>query len=188
MAVVIEALREEHCNIARLLRALEYQIEIFAQDGAPDYDVIVGVADYFLAYPDRCHHPKENAVFARLKELRPDELADIGDLPAEHRALHERAARFCETVRLLLNDTDIAREVIVVAAREFIAAERRHMRGEEERFLPLADQLLTPSDWLAIESALTGGSDPLFGGKVEAAFRQLSDRLLAWEAEDERTS
>jgi hemerythrin-like domain-containing protein len=188
MAAVIEALRYEHRHIARLLRALDYQIEIFAQAGAPDYDVIVGVADYFLDYPDRCHHPKEDAVFARLKALHPEELADIGDLPAEHRALRERVGRFRETVRMLLNDTDIAREVIVVAAREFIAAEQRHMRGEEERFLPLADRLLTPADWSAIESELTGGSDPLFGGKVEAAFRQLSDRLLAWEAEDEQAS
>jgi hemerythrin-like domain-containing protein len=183
MTSVIEALHKEHFDIARLLLALEHQIEIFAQAGSPDYDVIVGVADYFLDYPDRCHHPKEDAIFARLRQSHPDRAASIGDLAGEHRALHERAKQFRETIRLL-NETDIPREVVVAAGREFIAAERRHMRGEEADFLPLADLLLTPSDWLEIEGELTAGSDPLFGGRVEATFRKLSDRLLGWEAEN----
>ena len=59
--MVVDTLREEHRNIARLLRALEHQVAIFSNADAPDYDVIVGVADYFLDYPDRCHHPKEDA-------------------------------------------------------------------------------------------------------------------------------
>jgi hemerythrin-like domain-containing protein len=179
----IEVLRAEHRNIIQLLQALEHQIDVFAQDGAPDYDVIDGVADYFLDYPDRCHHPKEDLVFARLHESHPEHAATIGDLAREHRDIHECAQRFRHTVSLLLNETDIARSAVVDAARVFIEAERRHVRMEEERFFPLAERLLTPETWLKIEGELTKRSDPLFGGKVEEGFRKLSQQLLAWERE-----
>ena len=184
MTAVLEVLLEEHQTILRLLRALEHQIAVFAHEGAPDYDVVVGAAEYFLDFPDRCHHPKEDAVFGRLRDLHPAEAAAAGDLIVEHEALHERAQRFRETVRRLLNDTDIARDVIVAAAQDFIMAKRRHLSLEERRFLPLAEALLTPEDWTAIEGELTRRPDPLFR-ETEATFRSLSDRLLAWEAEDE---
>src|SRR5271157_2236694 len=141
MAAVIEVLREEHRNIGRLLRALDHQIEIFAKSEAPDYYVIVGVADYFLDYPDRCHHPKEDLIASKLREADPAAAATVGDLSGEHRALHRRARRFRETVSALLNDTDIPRLLIVDAARDFIDAQHLHLRKEEESFFPLADRL-----------------------------------------------
>ena len=80
MVTVIYTLREEHRNIARLLNALEHQIEIFARAGAPDYDVIRGIAEYFLDYPDRCHHPKEDVVFDRLCARFPRDAGVVGFL------------------------------------------------------------------------------------------------------------
>jgi len=183
MASVIEVLREEHRNITRLLQALEYQIDVFAEAGAPDYDVVGGVADYFLDYPDRCHHPKEDVVFAQLRQAHPKETAAIGDLAKEHRAIHEQAQQFRDTVNVLLNETDIARSAVVDAAHVFIEAERRHMRMEEERFFPLAERLLTRDSWQKVDAELIKRSDPLFGARVEEGFRKLSERLLAWEEE-----
>ena len=183
MAVVIETLREEHRNITRLLGALERQVDVFAQAGAADYEVISGIADYFLEYPDRCHHPKEDVVFSQLQAAHPEAASAIGDLLREHREVHERADRFRLTVTALLADTDIARDVIVDAALRFIETERRHMQREEAQFFPLAEKVLTPVDWARIEGALATGPDPLSGGKAEARFRKFSDQLLAWELE-----
>jgi hemerythrin-like domain-containing protein len=184
MAAVIGVLREEHRSIARLLDALEHQIDVFGRAGMPDYDVICGISAYFLEYPDRCHHPKEDVVFRRLAAEHPAEASGLRDLLQEHAAVHDRAAAFADTVRELLNDTDIPRAAVVEAARGFIDTQRRHLRAEEEIFFPLAERVLTAADWAQVERDLTGGPDPLFGGRVEARFRTLSDRLLAWEAED----
>jgi hemerythrin-like domain-containing protein len=183
VVTVIYILREEHRNIARLLNALEHQIEIFARAGAPDYDVIRGIAEYFLDYPDRCHHPKEDVVFDRLCARFPRDAAEVGDLATEHRKTAESARRFRDTVYALLDNAEIARETVVNAARGFIEGERRHMAMEEERFFPLAEARLTPEDWLRIESDLVTGRDPLFGDRVEAEFEGLRKRLLAWEEE-----
>src|SRR5208283_3252798 len=131
------------------------------------YDVIGGVSAYFLEYPDLCHHPKEDVVFSRLAAAHPRETADLRDLLQDHVAVHDRAVRFGDTIRELLNDTDIARSTVVEAARAFIETERRHMEREEQRFFPLAERLLTPVDWAHIEGDLASGRDPLFGERVE---------------------
>jgi hemerythrin-like domain-containing protein len=185
MSAVLETLRAEHRNIARLLDALERQIGLFAEDGEADYDVIRGVADYFLEFPDRCHHPKEDAVFARLKEAHPEVVVGLIDLPDDHRAVHERALRFRQGVEALFGVADVSRAAVVAAVREFIAAERRHMRMEESRFFPLAERILTPDDWAGIEASLTQRRDPLFGGAIEARFQRLAETLLGWERESE---
>lgn len=183
MAAIIQALKEEHRNIARLLDALSHQIEVFAEAGDPDYDIVLGVADYFIDYPDQCHHPKENLVYARLRHAHPQEAEGLFDLVAEHRQVHERVVRFHETIDLLLGQSDIARASIVAAARDFIALEREHMQKEEAQVLPLAERVLTAEDWAQIEAALAERRDPLFGDRAEQNFAALRERLLAWEAE-----
>ena len=183
MAAVIEVLREEHRNIARLHEALEHQITIFQQADTPDYDVIRGIADYFVDYPDVCHLPKEDVIFQHLREKFPREASTIGDLRDEHRKVHERARQFRATVSALLNESDIARTDIVDTARAFIDKEREHMQLEEESFFPMVEQWPEPLDWLNIESALAERQDPLLGVQTEELFRNLRERLLAWEQE-----
>ena len=87
-SAVIKTLREEHANIARLLSALEHQMLVFAGGDRPDYDVVQGVADYFFDYPDRCHHPKEDAVLAQMLRAHAAEASTIAALPAVLRAPH----------------------------------------------------------------------------------------------------
>lgn len=181
MAAIIEALREEHRNIARLLGALEHQINVFARAGAPDYEVIRGIAEYFLDYPDQCHHPKEDAVFERWRDKFPSAAAAVGDLAREHRDTRERARRFRDAVCALLDDRDVARDAIVRVARDFIEAERRHMRREEEDFFPAVEKSLQSEDWSRIDDALAHRGDPLFGSLVEEKFKDLRERLLVWE-------
>src|ERR1022692_3828142 len=138
-AFVIEALLREHRDLELLLAALGRQIHIFE---SPDYDVVLGVADYLLEFPDRSHHPKENIVFARLLEAHPHRALAISGLRRDHRALRRGAAGFAETTNAMLNGSDIPRAAIVAAARSYVTAQRRHMREEEQRYFPLADRLL----------------------------------------------
>jgi hemerythrin-like domain-containing protein len=183
---VIETLREEHRNISRMLDALEHQIEVLAQVGTPDYEIIRGIADYFCDYPDRCHHPKENAVFERLRVRFPEDTVAVGDLESEHRDTGARARRFREFIYAIDREAVMSRDAVVDAGRSFVEAERRHMRMEEEQFFRLAEEKLAPEDWLRIDDVLTKGRDPIFGDGVEGKFRDLRERLLAWEEEYKR--
>lgn len=184
MAGVIETLRREHRNSARLLDALEHQTDIVEIAAAPDYELLRGIADYFCDYPDRCHHPKENVIFAQLRANHPEQAATVGDLAKEHLEARARAQRIRDNINALFRDAILPRDTFVSAARNFIEAERQHMRMEEEHFFPLSEKILTPGDWKSIEARLQNEHDPLFGGRVEGEFKVLRDRLLAWESAD----
>ena len=51
MTYVVEVLRQEHRNIERLLRVLEQELRVFDRGNRPDYEVVLGVIDYFKDYP-----------------------------------------------------------------------------------------------------------------------------------------
>jgi hemerythrin-like domain-containing protein len=185
-AVVIEALLREHRDLELVLAAFGRQIKTFADGGTPDYDIVRGVADFLLEFPDRSHHPKEDIVFTRLLEAHPHRALEISALRRDHRALGRRAAWFADTVNALLNDSDIPRATIVAAAQSYIEAQRRHMREEEDRYFPLADRLLSASDWLAIDAELARRLDLAQVSYAERQVSRLRDQLLGWVQESKR--
>lgn len=186
MAHLIDALREDHKNIARLLDAFESEIEMLAAATAPDYEIICGIANYFCDYPDRCHHPKENAVFDRLRAKYPGIVAVTGDLRKDHLDVAARARRFRDNVQALFSDGVMLRDSVAGSARSFIEAERQHMKMEEEHFFPAAEQALAGEDWQTIEDHLQSERDPLFAESVEERFKVLRERILTWERENRR--
>lgn len=183
MAVLINSLREEHRNIAKLLDILEREIERAAMAGDPDWNVLHGIVSYFCDYPDRCHHPKEDAIFSRLQARNPDSASAIGDLHGEHQAVRLRAQRFRDHIQSIFLEDVLPRERLVGSARAFIDAERRHMMKEEEMFFPLAEKLLSEEDWQAIESQLGSELDPLLRASVEQEYQAVRDALYARELE-----
>ena len=84
MAAILRALRQEHANLAQLLELIDRQL-----DGreAPDLDLLRGILDYFLTYPDQYHHPKEDLIYRALCRRDPALAPAIGDLEAEHEEL-----------------------------------------------------------------------------------------------------
>ncbi len=63
MVAVLRVLRQEHADLARLLDMVEAQL---GGDGAPDFELLTGILDYFLTYPDQYHHPKEDLIYRTL--------------------------------------------------------------------------------------------------------------------------
>ena len=185
MTQMIEILREEHRNIEKLLLVLEQELTIFDRRERPDYEVMRAVIDYFQDYPDRCHHPKEDLIFARLQARDPDGAANIGDLEAEHRKGAQRLWRLAHTVESILTDHDLLRETFDKVVHDFIDSERQHIDMEEHLFFPAALKTLRPEDWTAIEARLNDQDDPLFSLQTEAKFNALRQRILQWEQENE---
>ena len=109
MSNTINSLRDDHRNIAKLLNALEHEIELVAAAADPDWDVLSGTANYFCDYADRYHHPKEDAVYRQLATRFPDKAASIGDVMAEHRAVHTRVRQFRDNVQSMFLDAIMPR-------------------------------------------------------------------------------
>ena len=185
MAEVIRRLREEHRNITRLLDVLEHELGTFDATKQPDYDVLVSIANYFTGFPDRCHHPKEDLIFQRLREIDPAAAASIGNLESEHEKIATLALHFREAVHNVLREAEIPRSAFDAVVRHFIRDQRDHLQMEEERFFPLALTALTAEDWAEIDEKVSSEDDPLFSKEAAQEFELLRKNIMRWEGEDE---
>lgn len=183
MPEIVSALRREHANIVTLIRTLEWHVNEFEQAGAPDYDIIEGVIDYFLGYPDLYHHPKENLIYAKLLERDPEAAAKVGDLQAEHEQLAARTREFAAGVRAVLDDAQVPRDSFRRWARNFIDFQLEHLEMEERNFFPAAQKALTEEDWAELDARMVAEEDPLFGEHVGGQFESLRETVLRWQRE-----
>ena len=186
--MIIDRLRREHHNVERLLAVLERELRVFDHAGHTDYEVLRAIIGYFALYPEVYHHPQEDLVFAKLKIRDPAAAAKVGDLAREHRNGAERLQRAAQAVAGVLADSEVLRENVDKALRDFIEHQRRHMMMEDRDFFPAALKALEPQDWTEIASTLTSHNDPLFSDEAEQTFDTLRARIvqLAKEAEIDR--
>lgn len=180
MTDVLDAIHEEHANMAKMLDALERQLAVFDAGETPDYDIIQGVVEYCTGYPELYHHPKEDLVFERLKTADPKAAAEVGDLPGEHGELTALTRRLQEAVAAVLSDLEVPRGRFDETLREFLDTYRRHMEMEERSFLPAARRALGAADLAAIQDRLDHPEDPLFGAPGEKRFANLRQDILNW--------
>lgn len=179
----VEGLRREHRNIESLLHVLEQELAVFDRGDQPDYEVIRGVIDYFKAYPDLYHHPREELVFEKLKLRDPAAVAKIGDLEDAHREGTRRLRRVAEAVEAILQDQELLRQSVDDLIRDFAGHQREHIAMEERLFFPAALNALQSADWADLARQAAGRDDPF--GQLDFAekFNLLRRNILAMEAE-----
>ena len=181
MTKLIEILREDHRNIETLLLVLERELNIFDRAEQPHYEVAQAIIDYFRDYPDRCHHPKEDAVFAKLMTRDPAATASVGDLEAEHLKGAKRLRLVARAVESVLSEQEVLRQTVDDIVRDFIEKERRHMEMEERVLFPAAAEALRPEDWAEIDTRLR--NDLSLDGANQEQFDALRRRILQWQQE-----
>ncbi len=171
MSQVMEQLRTDHLNMARLISVLDLEMRTLEGAGAPDFELMLDILDYALNYPELCHHPQEDLVYRRLMERDPVSSEVVEDLLEEHEKLTAITKEFAELLRGITLDGEVPREKLGALGREYVAVHRRHIEREEITVFPLAEKALREEDWVEIDAAISG-DDPLFGPEV-------ADRYLA---------
>ena len=183
MTEAIRVLTAEHADMIKLIGALEHQLAIFADGGSPDYDVIEGVIDYCLDYPDQCHHPKEDIVYTLLTTRNPEAARAVGDLEQQHVKLAAQTQELDDAIRSVRANDEIPRDRLMDLARKFIESYRSHMEMEQSIFFPAALSSFTDEDWSHVDAHIAKQDDPLFGTPVAERFAALRDAILRWERE-----
>lgn len=174
----MEILRQEHANMTLLLDLMERQVDAVRQEAAADFALLGAILDYFLTYPDLVHHPKEDVVFYRLREIDPAAAAKAEALLSGHEALGLLARRVARSmVDHILQDTAETRLWLGSLGQDFVDINRRHMAEEEQHFFPLALDTLSEADWAAVDRKFGEAGDPLFGDMVETRFQLLRQLL-----------
>lgn len=182
MTGLLDALHEDHVNMMRLLEVFERQLTIFERADVPDYDVIGGVIEYCLAYPDLYHHPKEDLLIAELSARNSSSLVVVREIQEEHVELRELTRRLAAAIRHIRLGAELPRETFGALGREFLHLYRWHIEREERILFTVASDLLTPADWAILDRRITTPADPVFGQKPDRQFEALRNSIVVWDA------
>ena len=180
MNTAIRIIYDEHRSISAVLSGLKALAQM-ARDSAvrPDFTVFRAMVYYIDAFPERMHHPKEDAhLFARLRLRDPEARELIDALQTEH--IHgARMVRDLEQALLAYEQTwPAGGERFAAVVESYAQFHWNHMRREENDLMPLAKKALTGEDWAAIEAAFAGNDDPIADLR-EKDFTKLYQRIVA---------
>ncbi|MDR2188616.1 MAG: universal stress protein [Azonexus sp.] len=177
----IAIIQDEHRSLAAVVRGLQHLMDE-AEDGKTPLDTALlrAIVRYIDAFPERVHHPKEEAyLFARLKARTSAFDEALNTLRAEHaesgpqvRALAAAVERYGEAA----NTETLA--AVAAAARVFAEALWAHMNLEENVILPAAREHLRQEDWAVIHAAFAENGDPRFDADLDEGFRNLYSRIM----------
>jgi hemerythrin-like domain-containing protein len=180
-AEALAAWHQEHVHFARLLDLLEKEVAAFHADEHPNYQLMVDILDYLRYYPDRFHHPREDAAFALLVARDPELELPIARRLQEHRVIAAAGEALLAHLQAVIEEAVVARSALEAAAATYLVYYRHHLAAEEREVIPRAVRLLGPSDWAAVAAAVPAGADPLFGADSAERYRELR-RQIALES------
>jgi hemerythrin-like domain-containing protein len=168
MSKALDIIRNEHRSIAVVLENLR---RLARAGNVPKVNAAVfgAMVNYLEHFANLVHHPKEDEyLFAPLLRRSDQAEALIAGLEREHaegdRALHGLKASYAR----LEAAGDAGLPAFARSVEDFARAYYEHMRKEEEQLFPLAEKLLTPEDWSALDRAFEENRDPIATGELKA--------------------
>jgi len=173
-------LGDEHRSLAAVLHGLEFLVrQARESDTPPPFPLLYAMVHYIKAFPQKLHHPKEEAWLFNKLRARTSELDDVLD---ELERQHEEGDRAADEL-----ERSIARyeagpraglPAFAVAVERFATTQLAHMRLETRLVLPAARRYLTEEDWTEIGRAFAANGDPRFSIDNDEEFRALFARIL----------
>jgi hemerythrin-like domain-containing protein len=161
----ISLIKAEHRSLAAVIDAMG-QVVRRAEDRAldPDFRLLHAMLYYIREFPERRHHPSEDAsLFALLMQRSSDADEIIRDLEAEHDA----GETMVNMLTVALSTWEAGRPdgaaIFSGVLKRFSEFYWRHMDKEENQLLPIAEQRLTEQDWSAVRDRFSAHGDPLAG-------------------------
>lgn len=173
-------LHDEHRSFAAIVHGLKYLLRETREKGSPpDFKLLWAMIYYIDAFPEKLHHPKEDAyLFARLRLRTHEADAVLDDLARQH----AEGARQVRELEHALGYYEAGKpdgfEVFAAAVEKFAEETWQHINVEEKQVIPLAKQYLTPEDWVEIAQAFGENGDPRFTAERDHEFRSLFSKIV----------
>jgi hemerythrin-like domain-containing protein len=173
-------IEQEHRSLAAVLHALLYSVrEIRYLHSEPDFVLLTAMLDYVDSFLERLHHPKEDLyLFERLRVRCPGAIPLLDRLRAEHVSGTARLQELRDALDSYRLDVGSGFVRFGRLAADYAAFHWSHMSAEENELLPLAAHHLTAGDWIIINEAFAGNSDPLFGPLRTQEFQLLFKSIV----------
>ena len=161
MADPLQAWHADHAYFRRLLALLHSQVELFHRAERPNYELMLEIVGFLREYGDACHHPREDAAFARLAARHPELDLPLARLRQEHRVIARAGERLEQLLNEALDGVLVARAEVEVAAATYLVYYGNHIAREDETVVGEAARSLTRDDWEAVRTAVAAPADSL---------------------------
>jgi hemerythrin-like domain-containing protein len=179
MPKVLDIIRDEHRSIYAVLDGLCYLARYnLTARLTIDPRVFRAMLNYLETYAERLHHPKEEYLFAAMRQFGTQAETVIAPLARDH-AGGERALRDLDHCLARCEAAGETRfTAFANATEDFVRNYLQHMKKEEDEVFPLALKLLTPADWAVIDTAYAADRDPYVAAQEKRDLKEILDRIV----------
>jgi nucleotide-binding universal stress UspA family protein/hemerythrin-like domain-containing protein len=171
---------DEHRSLAAVVHGLQFVAREARENSTPpSFPLLNAMMYYIKAFPEKLHHPKEDAyLFRKLRERTHE----FDETLAELERQHVEGGRIVDELERAIAgyeaDPASGFAAFAAAVERFATSQIAHMRLETKVILPAARQHLTAEDWAEIGRAFADNGDPRFSIDNDEEFRQLFARIL----------
>ena len=174
---MISKLLTEHDHIRKTLNLLEIQFLDLCRGRIPNYSIMLSIVVYIQEYPERAHHPLEDAVFSILIDRGAVQAQLARKMIKEHTKLEIITRKLRESLELqksgeVSDEEELKKQLII-----FLSRQRRHLYAEETSLYPLIQTTVTKRDWDTIKSIVPSMDDPIFGARTRNDYERLSREI-----------
>jgi hemerythrin-like domain-containing protein len=176
----LRIIREEHAALAAMLRSITLLLAQHRRQGTPpDFGALRAMLFYVDEFPEKRHHRKESELLFPKLRARTPLMRDVFDRLDDDHARGERNIRDLEHALLAFEMMgESRREAFEQAADRYVTFYLAHMTLEEQHILPLAEKVLTESDWAELDEAFAANRDPLTGHEPQEDYQALFTRIV----------
>jgi len=164
MLAPLTTIRDEHRSFAAVIHGLEFVAGQARNHGPlPSLPLLRAMLYYIEAFPEKLHHPKEDAYLFRKLRARTSEFdATLDELERQHAEGHRLVEELARSIDACEADPQGGIAGFVSAVERFSTFQMRHMALETKVIVPAARTHLTSDDWAEIGAAFASNGDPRF--------------------------
>lgn len=141
-------IQQEHQRLGAVISAMLHFVRAVGEgDQPPPFKVFRAMLLYIADFPEKMHHPKEDGLFALLRQRT----ATVDDTIAELERQHAKGEALVRNLEHQLTRYELqggeAAAAFCTAVEDYAVFYFGHMRMEEDIILPAIDTFLTADDW-----------------------------------------
>jgi hemerythrin-like domain-containing protein len=180
MPKALNVIKDEHRSLGAILHGFLFLVdEIKAGRMQPDFKLLHAMLYYLENFPEKLHHPKEDAFLHHYMRLRSPEAGAILDVvEEEHRHSHAQSEAMLAALDNYEKSGAAGRDAFLDVVKSYAEFQWRHIEREEDQVLPLALSILKPEDWAAIDAAFSAHQDPFTSYEHIKEFRHLFREIV----------
>ena len=179
MSTALTTIRDEHQTISAVLHGMEYLVREIRAGKKIEPQVFHAMLYYLDTFGERVHHPKEDRyLFGIIRQRSTEATGLIAILEQEHAAGAAAIRRLTQAMIRFEEGGDREFAAFEREVHNYAESYRNHMRREEEQLFPLARSLLTPFDWVMVDTAFKENADPLAFARETSDFEALFSRIV----------